>query len=172
MEKELTLREIQLGELKILKKIKEICSLINIDYFLFCGTLLGAVRHHGIIPWDDDIDVGMMRKDYEIFVSYCKEHDKELLPFKLFHYTTNKKYIYPIARLVDTRYVVDYKDFKDYGLGLFVDLYPFDGCGNSIEERDYIFKKVRGETIDLVSLGARSTIIFNHVIINYIVILE
>lgn len=169
MMKELSLREIQLGELEILKKIKEICNLIDIDYFLFCGTLLGAIRHHGIIPWDDDIDVGMMRSDYECFISYCKTHEKDLLPFKLFHYSTHKKYIYPIARFVDTRFAVKYKDFKDYGLGLFVDLYPFDGCGNTLEERNIIFKKVRGKTIALISLGARSNILFNHGVINYIV---
>ena len=62
--KELTLREIQLGELGVLKKLKEICEEQGLRYFLFFGTLLGAIRHKGFIPWDDDVDVGMPREDY------------------------------------------------------------------------------------------------------------
>lgn len=166
--KELTLQEIQKGELEVLKKIKVICDEIGIDYFLFCGTLIGAIRHKGFIPWDDDIDVGMMREDYEKFVSYCKSHSEDLLPFQLYHYSTNKKYIYPIARFVDTRYIVDYEGYRDYDLGLFVDLYPLDGCGNSLEERNVIFHKVRDYIIPLISLGARKKVLFNHGLINYI----
>lgn len=166
--KELTLREIQLGELEVLKKVKQICEEIGLNYFLFCGTLLGAVRHKGIIPWDDDIDVAMIRDDYEKFISYCTKHEEDILPFKLYHYSTKKDYIYPIARLVDTRYWIDYQDYRDYDLGLFVDLYPLDGCGNSIEERNNIFKKVRGNLLPLITLGARTNVLYNHGIINYI----
>lgn len=169
MEKELTLREIQQGELVVLKKIKEICEQSNTNYFLIFGTLLGAIRHKGIIPWDDDIDVGMMREDYEKFISYCTKHKEELLPFKLYHYSTKKDYIYPIARFVDTRYWVDYQDVPDYNLGLFVDIYPFDGCGNSKEERSAVFRKVRKGIMPLISLGARSNVLNNHGLVNYIV---
>lgn len=169
MEKELTLREIQQGELVVLKKIKEICEQSNTNYFLIFGTLLGAIRHKGIIPWDDDIDVGMMRDDYEKFISYCTKHKEELLPFKLYHYSTKKDYIYPIARFVDTRYKIDYKDTVDYDLGLFVDVYPFDGCGNTIEERNKIFKKVRGGVLAFISLGVRTNVLYNHGLLNYIV---
>ena len=165
---ELTLREIQQGELEILRKVKEICTELNISYFLFCGTLIGAVRHQGFIPWDDDVDVAMLRDEYERFISYCRENEERLLPFKLYHYTTKKDYIYPIARFVDTRYVVDYKDYKDYGLGLFVDLYPLDGCGNSLDERNKVFKAVRDDIIPLISLGARTNVPYNHGIINYV----
>lgn len=59
------LREIQLAELYILRKIKKICDNNGIQFFLMWGTLLGAVRHKGLIPWDDDIDIGMFRADYE-----------------------------------------------------------------------------------------------------------
>lgn len=168
MNEELTLRDIQLGELDILRKIKEICTEQNIGYFLFCGTLIGAVRHHGFIPWDDDVDVAMLRDDYERFIAYCREHEERLLPFKLYHYTTKKDYIYPIARFVDTRYRVEYKDYKDYDLGLFVDLYPLDGCGNSLEDRNQVFKDVRGWIISLISLGARTNVQYNHGFLNYV----
>lgn len=125
-QKELTLQEIQQGSFQVLLKIKEICEKENIKYFLMYGTLLGAIRHNGFIPWDDDIDVGMLRADYERFIQYCIDHKEEIKPFELMHYRTNKKYIYPIARLSDSRYRIEYNDAKDYGLGLFVDIYPFD----------------------------------------------
>lgn len=162
------MREIQLGELEVLRKLKEICTELNIGYFLFCGTLIGAVRHHGFIPWDDDIDVAMLRDEYERLISYCRENEERLLPFKLYHYTTKKDYIYPIARFVDTRYKVDYKDNKDYDLGLFVDIYPLDGCGNSLDERNKVYKEVRDGVIPLISLGARTNVPYNHGVINYL----
>ena len=125
--KELTLQEIQQGSYKVLLKLKEICDKLNLNYFLAYGTLIGAIRHKGFIPWDDDIDVWMSRPDYERFVKYCLEHEDETKPFVLKHYKTCKEYIYPIARLVDTRYKIDYTDAKEYGLGLFIDIYPLDG---------------------------------------------
>jgi O-antigen/teichoic acid export membrane protein/phosphorylcholine metabolism protein LicD len=125
--KELTLEEIQMGSFQVLCKIKEICEENSIRYSLAFGTLLGAIRHNGFIPWDDDIDVVMPRPDYEKFLSYCKAHPEVLGRFALKHYSNCKKYIYPIARLVDTDYVIRYNSAKEYGLGLFVDIYPLDG---------------------------------------------
>ena len=138
--KALTAREVQLGELEVLKKLDEICGQLNLRYFLTYGTLLGAVRHQGFIPWDDDVDVMMPRPDYEKLIAYLRANEKELAPFKLMHYETNKEYVYPISRFVDTRYWIDYEGTTDYGLGLFVDIYPLDGCGNTAEEAGKIMK--------------------------------
>ena len=66
-------RQIQLGELSLLEKYIEICSKYNLRYYALGGTLLGAVRHKGFIPWDDDMDLGMPRKDYEKFLEICKK---------------------------------------------------------------------------------------------------
>ena len=150
--KALTAREVQLGELNVVKKLDEICEKLNLRYFLTYGTLLGAVRHKGFIPWDDDVDVMMPRPDYEKLVAYLISHEKECMPYKLMHYKTNKDYIYPISRLVDTRYWIDYQDAKDYGLGLFVDIYPLDGCGNTAEEAAQLMKRGRWD-IKLISLA-------------------
>ena len=123
----LTAKETQQGSLVVLNKIKEICEKENLRYFLVYGTLIGAIRHKGFIPWDDDVDICMPRPDYEKFVQYFIDYQEELKPFELLHYRANKKYIYPIARVSDSRYAIDYENAKDYGLGLFVDIYPLDG---------------------------------------------
>lgn len=126
-QKELTLREIQLGSLNVLLKLKDICVKHNIRYYLGYGTLIGAIRHKGFIPWDDDIDILMPREDYERLINLYLSNPEEFEPFELLHYKTNKKYIYSLARLSDPAYKIDYDNAKEYGLGLFVDIYPLDG---------------------------------------------
>ena len=66
--KELSLEEIQNGSFQVLLKFKELCEKLNLRYWLCYGTLIGAVRHKGFIPWDDDVDVQMPREDYEKFI--------------------------------------------------------------------------------------------------------
>ena len=146
--KELSLEEIQQGSFKVLLKFKEICEKNDLEYFLAYGTLIGAIRHKGFIPWDDDIDVWMPRPDYEKFVQYCIDNEAETKPFVLKHFKTCKQYIYPIARLVDTRYKIEYSNAKDYGLGLFIDIYPLDG----VDKSDKKLTKTRRRQIRKISL--------------------
>jgi len=72
---EITTLELKRIAFKVLCQVKEVCDAQNIRYFLDGGTLLGAVRHGGYIPWDDDIDICMPRPDYEKFIDYCKNND-------------------------------------------------------------------------------------------------
>ena len=153
--RELTLKEIQTNTKDVLKKFADICENNNFRYFLYGGTLLGAVRDKDIIPWDDDVDVIMPRPDYEQFVDYCISYSNDISPYVLFHWKTNKKYIYPIARLSDSRYVIDDHNNVDCGLGLFIDIYPLDGYGNTFEEAREIKNKHKLLKGMVTSLGSK-----------------
>lgn len=137
----LKLEEIQEQSVKILYALDSICRQEGIKYFLAYGTLLGAVRHNGFIPWDDDIDVMMPRNDYERFEEYCKKNSEKLYPLVLFSQETESRYPYVIDRFCDTRYTIKRDDEEDCGMGLFVDIYPLDGMGNSINEAIAIEKR-------------------------------
>ena len=131
---ELSLREVQLASLKVLKKIDAICHDQGLRYWAMYGTLIGAVRHHGFIPWDDDLDIVMPRSDYERFLNWFREHSEEVHPLvALDGYRDGLPFL--ITRVSDTTY----KMIGEYGdevpsLGAFVDVYPFDGCGDTIQE--------------------------------------
>ena len=136
--KEMPLAEIQQESFKVLLKLKEIMDAHCWNYCLAWGTLIGAVRHKGFIPWDDDIDIIMPRKDYEEFVQFCIDHKDELKPYSLLNSRTNDKYIYLISRFTDAehfKYVPNYA--KDYGQGTFVDIYPLDECDAEQFEKNY-----------------------------------
>lgn len=100
MEK-LDFRSMQLEELKLLLEFKQFCEKYKLKYYLCGGTLLGAVRHQGFIPWDDDIDVCMPRPDYEQMIRIVKETQEiDLIAFELDNCT------YPYAKLVNKQIIV------------------------------------------------------------------
>lgn len=134
MRKELSLREVQLISLEIAKKVDKICDEQGLRYYMYGGTLLGAVRHKGFIPWDDDVDIVMPRPDYEKFMEYLKNHEREIYPLKLYNIEINEKYPYMISRLSDERYILDVNNEEPYGIGIFMDIYPWDGVGQTEEE--------------------------------------
>lgn len=132
--KELNNKEMQAVELEILKVVANVCEELKLDYFLMYGTLLGAIRHKGFIPWDDDLDIMMKRSDYDKLLDYFIEHEHELLPYKLFSKENNPDYPFMIARICDTRYKYVADNEADCGMGLFVDVYPLDGAGHTWKE--------------------------------------
>ena len=120
------LKKLHNSELKILDELDRICQKNNIDYFLTGGTLLGAVRHKDFIPWDDDIDVGMTREDFNKFVKCCKKGLKD--DFFLDFYPINKRAfrLYAKLRLKNTLFVES--KIKDCHINheIWIDIFPYD----------------------------------------------
>lgn len=118
--------ELQEKELQILLAFDEFCRQKEIKYFLGYGTAIGAVRHKGFIPWDDDIDIIMLREDYE---KVCKLQESDF-PDGLFWQTiqTDSKYPYPFAKIrdVNTTFIESGYGELDICQGIYIDVFPFD----------------------------------------------
>ena len=132
--KQLTMQQTQAISLEILRVIADICEAQGLRYALIYGTLIGAVRHHDYIPWDDDVDIMMPRPDYDKLLAYLDAHIAECPHLKVFNRDTCKDYPYMITRISDDRYVIEMENEKPYGMGVFIDIYPYDGLGNTPEE--------------------------------------
>lgn len=125
------LNEKQLSQLKsieldILKTFIEICEKLNLKYYLLGGTLLGAVRHKGFIPWDDDIDVGMPRSDYEKFIKLAQDH----FPKNYFLQTCYTDDEFPAnfakIRKSDTAFIESSAAHLKMNHGVYIDVFPLD----------------------------------------------
>ena len=128
--RQLSVKESQDISLEILKVIADICDKNSLRYSLIYGTLLGAIRHNGFIPWDDDVDIMMPRPDYEKLLKYFKVHISDYDHLRVFNREECKEYPYILTRVSDDRYFIDMQNEKPYGMGVFVDIYPYDGLGN------------------------------------------
>ena len=153
--KEITsLREIQVIEQNILDYVVELCDTNKIRYFLAGGTLLGAVRHRGFIPWDNDIDIAMPRPDYQHFIDIF-ENTIENPRYKLLRVRDNKNYCYPFVKIVDTRTIMfeSYKGKRIDDLGIYIDIFPIDGLGDDYRNAVKVLRKVRRLT-DRIAISA------------------
>ena len=141
MKKNLSLREIQLYELKIAKELKRVCEANNIDYFMDDGTLLGAVRHGGFIPWDDDMDFGMTLDNYKRFIAVApKQLDKH---FMLQHWDDGSSYSYPFCKIKLLNSTVIEKASRDSNInkGIWVDIFPIRRISEKeASSKSYIWK--------------------------------
>lgn len=127
--RELTIKETQAVSLEILYTITQICEKQGLRYSLIYGTLIGAIRHQDYIPWDDDVDIMMPRPDYEKLLKYLEKHIKDYTYLRVFNCDKCKKYPYMITRISDDRYIIKMENEKPYGMGIFIDIYPYDGLG-------------------------------------------
>lgn len=126
MDNELDTTKLREIELNMLICVDKISKELGIKYFLIGGSLLGAIRHKGFIPWDDDIDIGMLRPDYELFLSKAQE----LLPSYYFLQTlkTDREYNLPFAKLRDSRTTFIEKSIAHHNInhGVYIDIFPID----------------------------------------------
>ncbi len=121
--------------MRILHEVDRVCRAHDIHYFLAAGTLLGAMRHGGFIPWDDDIDIGMLREDYDRFIEVAPE---ALAPgFFMQNRTTDPdaEYLFTKVRLLGTEYVTEYTRYRTQEKGISLDIFPFDRA--SVESPDF-----------------------------------
>ena len=124
------LRKLQLTELDILKSVVEICEKENIRYYLLGGTFLGAVRHKGFIPWDDDIDIGMPRPDYDRFFDKGSKMLTEKYIYK--NYWKGNERTICFSRVEDKSImIIDRSGIKEKNRFAWIDIFPLDGMPNS-----------------------------------------
>lgn len=137
--KEINKKELRKIQINILDKVASFCESQNLRYSLYGGTLLGAIRHNGYIPWDDDIDISMPRPDYERFIenfyliedSYLKLHELRL----------HNYYPYPFIKVSDERTLfIENFNYK-YQMGVNIDIFPIDGLPLLEKDSKKIMKK-------------------------------
>ena len=136
----LTTEECKEVQLSILNFIDKVCEENHLRYYLCGGTLIGAIRHHGYIPWDDDIDIMLPRGDYRKLVELLKDHPK----YKCLSMYTQEDYFYPFAKVVDTdtSMVEHNADLQIENYGVYVDLFPVDGLPSDRAKNHRYYKKV------------------------------
>lgn len=126
------LKDLQAIELEMLVEVDRICRKHDIKYSIDGGTLLGAIRHGGFIPWDDDADVIMNRDAYEKFVSVLnKELDKERFYFQDFRLTEGYRWGYGKLRRIGTSFIREKQEHMPYEQGVFLDIFVCDNVPNN-----------------------------------------
>lgn len=132
--------EYQKKLVEMLKWLSEFIESKGLRYYVVEGTMLGAVRHNGIIPWDDDIDIAMPRPDYERLIQLLKD--------PVDHYVVEscdgeaKDYPYALAKFYDTNTSMTEYLRRNVNRGVYIDIFPLDGVGNSKEEGYKHYKRV------------------------------
>ena len=125
-------RKMQLLELDMLVDFDRVCNEQNIKYVIFSGTMLGAIRHKGYIPWDDDADIAMLREDYEKFKTVANNLNPDICFFQ--DHTTDPDYRWGYGKLrrTGTTYIRKGQEHLKCQTGIFVDIFPLDDVPHSL----------------------------------------
>ena len=128
--KRISIPEMKQIQIDILKDVHRFCEENNLHYTLAFGSMLGAIRHKGYIPWDDDIDIALLRPDYEKLVKNYTSADGK---YRLYDYRKDSDYHYPYAKIADTRTILD-ENVSMKNIGVNIDVFPFDYMFDTREE--------------------------------------
>ena len=140
-------KELKKIELDILKAVASFCEKNNLRYYLCGGTLLGAIRHKGFIPWDDDIDIIMPRPDYERFHELFNRENEI---YKVHSVLNRPEWTSTFALVEDTRTIKEYGDFNNnFVTGVSIDVFPTDGS-----PENKIMRRIYWEVLNFVELIA------------------
>ncbi len=141
---EIDIRAVQLRELEILKAVMDVCDRHGLRWWADGGTCIGAIRHGGFIPWDDDVDIGMPRADFDRFRQIAP---RELPPdLAVQDFQTNRQAAHFILKVHDVTTTFVEEDLAPYPqahTGVYIDIFPFDGCPDPGPERDKMFRRVK-----------------------------
>lgn len=137
------MNELQQKQLDLLKEFIKVCDKHNLKWFLIGGSTLGAIRHKGFIPWDDDIDLGMPREDYDKFMEL--QYEFEGTPFFIQNFKSDPCYIYNYGKLRDSSTTFIENFYKNHRInhGIWLDIFPIDGISREMKEPKKLAYKIR-----------------------------
>ena len=141
MKKEISSQELKTIQLNILRTFHAFCKQNQLRYYLYGGTLLGAVRHKGFIPWDDDIDIAMPRHDYDVLLkTFNKKYAGTC--YHLISPENNSAYYVPFAKILDTRTTLHETVKTQIELGVNIDIFPLDNFSNTPWKARLLFHRI------------------------------
>lgn len=146
---ELSLSEIKCIELNILKHFDKFCRENKIQYFLTYGTLLGAIRYKGFIPWDDDVDVLVPRNDYNRLLNLFRDDEQ----YKLFAFEKNSQFLFPFAKLCDMT-TSKIEPCQGIAAGVDIDIFPLDSWDDNLKKAK---REAKSIAKDMACLGWSKT---------------
>ena len=159
------LKEIQVD---MLKAFDTFCKDNSLTYFLTYGTLIGALRHKGYIPWDDDIDLMMPRKDYNRLISHFNTSCTDM-SLRVIEHSIDSQYYLPFAKLVNSKTVLKENVDNDYEIGIYIDIFPLDNLSDDFGQAKKVMKKAfrfnRRLQFKTISLTKKRSLIKNVILI-------
>lgn len=136
--KQIDVNELKQIQLEILKAVAKFCEKNGINYWLDSGTLIGAVRHKGYIPWDDDIDIAMLRPDYDKFMQLFNSCNDR---YKFYCYENNNEFYYPFGKVLDTNTVLYEPDKFGNKIAINIDVFVYDNAPSDPKSYKKMYKK-------------------------------
>lgn len=150
-----TLKHLQEVQLMILKDFIKICEKNNLEYYAYGGTALGAIRHNGFIPWDDDVDILMFREDYEKFLKIMDESKSD--KYEILNIDQTEDYLYMFSKLClkETKFKSTWCLKKPFNVGIHIDIFVFDYIPSKkliwfIFHKKFILLRKLGYLLDII----------------------